>query len=66
MEKLIFLLIMFSCISQKYLPNEKIYYENDKVYHISSYEDTTLMNQADIRALKIDSLKSKKVELIIK
>ena len=42
---------------------EKFYYTKTDIYHVSSYEDTTVLVWSDVKILQIDSLKSKFLEL---
>jgi len=42
---------------------EQFFYKNNDIYHISSKQDTTLLNYSDLKVLRIDSLQDKYLEL---
>ena len=63
MKKLIILLIILSgCVATQPNPEQFIYQDQD-IYHVSSKQDTTLLNYNDLKVLKNDSLQDKYLEL---
>ena len=59
MKKLFLIFILFTgCIAQKRIQPEKFVYQNEDIYHVSSYQDTTFLNWNDVKVLKIDSLEN--------
>lgn len=57
MKKLLIIFILFTgCIAQKRIHSEKFVYQNEDIYHVSSYQDITLLKWSDVKVLNIDSL----------
>ena len=62
MKLLIIWLTVSGCALTQRQP-EQFFYKNNDVYHVSSKQDTTLLNWSDLKVLRIDSLQNKYLEL---
>ena len=57
---IIILILMFRC--KVVHPQEQFIYDNEEIYHISIYNDTTELNWSDLSVLQIDSLERQYLE----
>lgn len=56
MKKLLLIFLLSGCAISKYRSPEYFIYKGSEIYHISSEQNTTLLNSSDLKILRIDSL----------